>query len=130
MKKINQRNLVLFGCLLSAVVGLGIYFTNNNGLDYHLMKLIQQNNIFVHNDLLFSIVKAITFLSNSIYFIILIPILIMVFYKNKKVLFHLIILFIIVFICNELIKMIIQRERPLEFLGSQCTVFLILVVMR
>lgn len=64
------------------------------------MKLIQQNNVFVHNDLLFSIVKAITFLSNSIYFIILIPILIIVFYKNKKVLFHLIILFIIVFLCN------------------------------
>lgn len=113
--KSNIKLLIIKFCLIFFIVVYLGFFLRANNFDFKIMSLIQTNNIFVKSNLLFFITKFITFLSNSIVYIVMLPILIIIYRKDKKILLILIAGFLICFLLNEFIKLIVSRERPVQF---------------
>lgn len=121
MYKITFRKiLIIFIFSIFLAVIFGFYLKNqglNNSFDYSIMKLFQENNVFLTNDISFFIVKSITFLGNTIsYFIFGIPILIFLIIKKEyKFIYTLLISILLSWILNESLKKIVGRIRPIEF---------------
>ncbi len=113
--KSNIKLLIIKFCLMFFIVVYLGFFLKASDFDFKIMSLIQINNIFVKNDLLFFITKFITFLSNSVVYIVLLPALIIMYRKDKKFLMVLIGGFLICFLLNEVIKLIVSRSRPVQF---------------
>lgn len=119
--KLNLQNfIILFFTVLVCSVFLGFYLKNINlkdSIDYKIMFFIQSNNIFTKSSILLNFIKFITTLGNSrTYLFLFIPFGIYFYCNNlKKEFVFLAIVLIFTFALNELIKLIVSRQRPIEF---------------
>lgn len=119
--KLNLQNfIILFFTVLVCSIFLGFYLKNINlkdSIDYKIMFFIQSNNIFTKSSILLNFIKFITTLGNSrTYLFLFIPFGIYFYYNNlKKEFVFLAIVLIFTFALNELIKLIVSRQRPIEF---------------
>ena len=87
MEKLKLRQfIVLFFIVLFCSIIFGFYLKGirlTNSIDYKIMTLIQNNNIFTKNTILLNFIKFVTSLGNGLtYFILFIP-LGVCFYYNK-----------------------------------------------
>lgn len=121
MYKITFRKfLIIFIVSFIVAIIFGFYLTSQSlydGFDYKFMKLFQENNVFLKNDISFFIVKSITFLGNTeTYFIVGIPMMIYLLVKKEYKILKIILFSVIVaWLLNMCIKQIVSRTRPVEF---------------
>ena len=121
MEKLKLRQfIVLFFIVLFCSIIFGFYLKSielTNSVDYKIMTLIQNNNIFTKNTILLNFIKFITSLGNGLtYFILFIPFGVYFYYSNlKKEFLFLIATLLLTYMLNELIKHIVSRKRPIEF---------------
>ncbi|WP_462247087.1 phosphatase PAP2 family protein [Parvimonas micra] len=121
MEKLKLRQFfVLFFAVLICSIIFGFFLKSielTNSVDYKIMTLIQNNNIFTKNTVLLNFIKFITSLGNGLtYFILFIPFGVYFYYNNlKKEFLFLIVTLLLTYMLNELIKHIVLRKRPVEF---------------
>ena len=121
MEKLKLRQFfVLFFAVLICSIIFGFFLKSielTNSVDYKIMTLIQNNNIFTKNTVLLNFIKFITSLGNGLtYFILFIPFGVYFYYNNlKKEFLFLIATLLLTYMLNELIKHIVLRKRPVEF---------------
>ena len=121
MEKLKLRQfIVLFFIVLFCSIIFGFYLKSirlTNSIDYKIMTLIQNNNIFTKNTVLLNFIKFVTSLGNGLtYFILFIPLGVCFYYNNlKKEFLFLIATLLLTYMLNELIKHIVSRKRPIEF---------------
>lgn len=121
MEKLKLRQFfVLFFAVLICSIIFGFFLKSielTNSVDYKIMTLIQNNNIFTKNTILLNFIKFITSLGNGLtYFILFIPFGVYFYYNNlKKEFLFLIVTLLLTYMLNELIKHIVLRKRPVEF---------------
>lgn len=121
MEKLKLRQfIVLFFIVLFCSIIFGFYLKSirlTNSIDYKIMTLIQNNNIFTKNTVLLNFIKFVTSLGNGLtYFILFIPLGVCFYYNNlKKEFLFLIATLLLTYMLNELIKHIVLRKRPIEF---------------
>ena len=121
MEKLKLRQfIVLFFIVVFCSIIFGFYLKSirlTNSIDYKIMTLIQNNNIFTKNTVLLNFIKFITSLGNGLtYFILFIPFGVYFYYNNlKKEFLFLIATLLLTYMLNELIKHIVLRKRPVEF---------------